>query len=87
MEWTLVMVFTIPQEAYIVRSLLEAEGVQTFLEDEDTASVHNFYSNAIGGVKLQVPAAQAGRAVEILTDAGYFKVLEQAPAMEFFQKS
>ncbi|HBK33156.1 MAG TPA: hypothetical protein DDZ78_16265, partial [Porphyromonadaceae bacterium] len=46
--------FTYPHEAYILQTKLEDEGIPTFLKDEKTVQVYNFYSNAIGGVKLQV---------------------------------
>lgn len=47
--------FTYPTDAYMLKGRLEAEGIPCFLADEQTVSVHPFYSHAIGGVKLQVP--------------------------------
>ena len=58
--------FTFPHEAYIVRGKLESEGIYTFLKDEMTVQVHNFYSNAVGGVKLQVPEEEVDRALSII---------------------
>lgn len=58
--------FTYPHEAYIIRGKLESEGIQTFLKDEMTVQVHNFYSNAIGGVKLQVLSEDKDRALSII---------------------
>lgn len=58
--------FTYPHEAYVIRGKLESEGIRTFLKDEMTVQVHNFYSNAVGGVKLQVFAEDAGKALHIL---------------------
>lgn len=58
--------FTYPHEAYVIRGKLESEGIQTFLKDEMTVQVHNFYSNAIGGVKLQVPSEDVERALSII---------------------
>lgn len=58
--------FTYPHEAYVIRGRLESEGIRTFLKDEMTVQVHNFYSNAVGGVKLQVPAEDVDRALHIL---------------------
>ncbi len=46
--------FNYPHEATILKSKLEAEGVRCILKDAYTAQVDNFYSLAIGGVKLQV---------------------------------
>lgn len=58
--------FTYPHEAYIIRGRLESEGIYTFLKDEMTVQVHNFYSNAVGGVKLQVPYEDVDRALSII---------------------
>lgn len=71
MEWITIKIFTFPQEAYIAQSILEAEGIPTFLKDEMAVQVHNFYSQAIQGVKLQVPDAYVREAYEILVDSGY----------------
>ena len=73
--WKIVMVATLPQEIYLARALLDAEGIETLLEDELTAQVNNFYSNAIGGVKLLVPEVDAGRSADLLAQGGY--VLER----------
>lgn len=60
--------FTYPHEAYIIIGKLESEGIYTFLRDEMTVQVHNFYSNAVGGVKLQVPSEDVERALAILDE-------------------
>jgi hypothetical protein len=38
----------------MAKNYYESAGIDTFLRDELTAQVDNFYSNAIGGVKLQI---------------------------------
>lgn len=54
------------EEAYVLKNLLEAEGITVFLADEITTGFAWHLSNAIGGVKLQVPAEQADRAAALL---------------------
>jgi hypothetical protein len=61
--------FTHPQEAAVIRARLEWEGIPCHLKDEHTVQVHPFYSNAIGGVKLQVRAGEADRARALLMEA------------------
>lgn len=63
--------FSYPTEMSIVKAKLEAEGISCWVKDEMTVQVHNFYSNAIGGIKLMVRAKDAETAREILTEAGY----------------
>lgn len=58
--------FTYPHEAYVIRGRLESEGIPTFLKDEMTVQVHNFYSNAVGGVKLQVVVKDVDKALQVL---------------------
>jgi len=68
-----VLTVTFPQEVAIIRGRLEAEGITCFVKDELTVQVNPFYSNAIGGVKLQVLERDLNQAVEILKDTGYIK--------------
>jgi hypothetical protein len=66
-----VATFVYQHEFGIPRSLLESEGIECFVCDEFTVSVHPFYSNAIGGIKLQVNESDAQRAVDILIEGGF----------------
>jgi len=52
----------------IARSKLEANDIQCFSRDELTVQVHNFYSNAVGGVKLEVMEQDVERALAILKE-------------------
>ncbi len=53
-------------EAYIAKACLEEEGIYVFLQDIETVGLQLELSSAIGGVKLQVPAADADHAREML---------------------
>ena len=63
--------FTFPHDAYIAKAYLESEGIETFLKDELTVQVHPFYSNAIGGVKLQAKESDFENALVVLEKGGY----------------
>lgn len=67
-KWITVKTFTYPHEAYITQGRLESEGIPTYLKDEFTIQVFNFYSNAIGGVKLQVPDEYVNEARTLLAE-------------------
>lgn len=58
-----------PIEGHLLRTRLEAEGIRCFVADEHTVSANWFYSNAIGGVKLQVREADLDCARDILISA------------------
>lgn len=70
---TTVISFTLPHDAHFAKAKLQSEGVEVFIKDEMTAQVHNFYSNAIGGVKLQVRESDVDIAHRILVQSGYIK--------------
>jgi hypothetical protein len=53
-------------EAHAMRLHLEAAGIPVFLADELTVAMDWLLSNAIGGVKVQVPERLAERATQIL---------------------
>lgn len=63
-----VATFIYSHEAAILKSRLEAEGIQCYLKDENTLQVQPFYSNAIGGVKLQVSDNDVIRAKKIVEE-------------------
>ncbi len=58
--------FSTPYEANLVKSQLEAAGIPAFVADEYTVGMNWLYSNALGGVKVQVPQSLASEAQQIL---------------------
>jgi len=69
-------------EIAVIRGRLESEGITCFAKDELTVQVNPFYSNAIGGVKLQVRESDLNRAIEILKETGYIVDKELQPSNE-----
>ncbi|MGC2300443.1 MAG: DUF2007 domain-containing protein [Acidobacteriaceae bacterium] len=53
-------------EAMVAQSLLESTGIQAWTRDENLVRMDWFYSNLVGGVRLQVDAADAAAAAEVL---------------------
>src|SRR5215467_3867716 len=45
--------------ASVAKSILDSAGIECFLADDSVIRMDWFYSNAIGGIKLLVPAADA----------------------------
>lgn len=70
-EWRMIRTFNLPQDAYLAKAYLESFGIAVFLKDEMTVQVFNFYSPAVGGVKMLVPESQADEAEKLLVDGGY----------------
>lgn len=63
--------FQFPQEAYLAKSYLESNGVEIFLQDEMMVQINQFYSNAVGGVKLLSRESDQEICIRLLKDAGY----------------
>jgi hypothetical protein len=73
---SMVTVFTTfnPAEAQMIRSFLDAEGLQVEVKNELSALSMDGYSMAIGGVEVQVPEEQAEEAKSLLANR------DQSPA-------
>lgn len=61
-----VAAYSTPHEANLVKSKLEANDIPAFIADEYTIGMNWLYSNALGGVKVQVPESMVEQALEIL---------------------
>ena len=53
-------------EAHIARGFLESEGIRSFLQDQHLVRMDWLYTNAIGGLRLQVAPDDLERASAIL---------------------
>ncbi len=73
-NWTVLSTFTYPHEAHIIGGRLESEGIDVQIKDELTAQIYNFYSNAIGGVKLLVRDSDYQKAHQICSSTETTKV-------------
>jgi len=55
-------------EAHAIRCHLEAAGITVFLADEFLVTMDWLLSNAVGGIKVQVPESEAERARQVLAE-------------------
>lgn len=55
-------------EADFLKKQLEAEGFEVFVADENIVGIYNWQANAVGGVKIKVPADQAEEARKLIDD-------------------
>lgn len=60
--------YSFPYEAQIAKTRLDVEGIPAFVADEHTINMQWLFSNALGGVKLQVPENFADAALEVLNE-------------------
>ena len=65
---TTIATYSFPYEAQIARAKLDSEGIPAFVADEQTINMQWLYSNAMGGVRLQVPEIYVQQAIELLAE-------------------
>lgn len=65
-EFITVAIFNFPHETYILKNLLENEGISYFFENETLISIEPFASIAYGGIKLKVHLKDLEHTKEIL---------------------
>ncbi|MBI1307442.1 MAG: hypothetical protein GC181_12645 [Bacteroidetes bacterium] len=70
-RWITVKTFTLSSQVAVPRSILESEGITCFVKNELTIQINPFYSNAMGGVELQVQNKDLDRAISVLKEAGF----------------
>jgi Putative prokaryotic signal transducing protein len=58
--------FSKPEEAHLFRTRLEAAGIPAFVQDENFIQMNWLYSNAIGGVRVQIADDDVDAAKEFL---------------------
>ena len=69
-------------ETYIVRSVLEQEGIPAFIKGELVTQTAPYLTGASNGMQLQVSERDIIKAVELLQDKGY--IIPQVSAKEQF---
>jgi hypothetical protein len=62
--------FSQPMGAYLLRARLESNGIAAFVRDENMIALDWFYSNAVGGVKIDVADEDYDRALQVLEESG-----------------
>ena len=70
-NYHVIAIFTYPSDLAVVKTLLESNDIDCYVRDELTVQVHNFYSNAIGGIRLEIPVEKYDLAQELLIDNGF----------------
>ena len=69
-DWVEVRNCNYLHEAQFLKSVLDSEGIESFIPDQYTLGVDPLYVAALGGVRLLVRAADVDRANDLLASAG-----------------
>lgn len=63
-----IAIFQFPAEYAVLQLLFDQEGIRYVFQNETMISVFPFYSNAIGGIRLQVHIDDISQAEQIMND-------------------
>jgi hypothetical protein len=69
-----------PYSLAIVKSLLDEERIFYFVKDELTVQTNPLYSNAVGGIKLQVRSEDTDRVISLLKESHLWDI-EEVPGL------
>jgi hypothetical protein len=71
-----------PDEAGMMRGLLESAGIEATVRDDMLSAIHPFLQPVIGGAKLVVHATDEERARELVQSFGGFSGAPKGPPVE-----
>ncbi len=98
-KWITIISFTYPHQAHIAKSYLDSNGIESYIQDEYAIQSNNFYSNAMGGVKIIINESDYDECVQLLKAGGYinddktknillkFSDIERVPTEGFTNKN
>jgi hypothetical protein len=70
-NWVTLIAHSTYPEAQAAKCHLEAVGIPVFLADENLIAMDWLLSNAVGGIKVQVPREEFERALGVLAEGGH----------------
>ncbi|MDI1234630.1 MAG: DUF2007 domain-containing protein [bacterium] len=70
-QFVTIKTFTYAYELAVLKGRLESEGISCFIKNENFSQIASIYSNAIGGIQLQVRENDIPIAIEILREGDY----------------
>ncbi|MCK5741516.1 MAG: DUF2007 domain-containing protein [Chlorobi bacterium] len=69
MKLVTIKTFTNSVDAHILKTILETEGIESYIFDENMSSMYPMtINNMFGGIKLQIAEADIAEALEIIKD-------------------
>ncbi len=70
-EWVTIATFNYAHQTALLKGRIESEGLLCNIKDELIVNTNPLYSNAIGGVKVQVRDCDVQNVIPLLKELGY----------------
>lgn len=64
-------------EAHMLKSKLESEGIRCYIFDEYTVTLNPIFSNAVGGIRVMIDAADQDAATKLFIEIQNSKLINQ----------
>lgn len=72
-KWITLISVGLPMDAQIIKAQLELHGIEVEILDEMTSDIAPFYTQAMGGIRIQVKEVHFEAAKELLSHLGHLK--------------
>ena len=82
MELITLKTFDFAHKAHLLKSLLESEGIDSYIFDENIVTANHLYSNTVGGIKLKIRKSDFQKVCEILEETEYEIVFEKSDTIQ-----
>jgi len=66
MELITLQTFHLAHKAYLLKSILDNEGIESYIYDEHIVTAQHMYANTVGGIKLKIRKRDFEKACEAL---------------------
>jgi hypothetical protein len=79
-DWVRVATCSTPTEAHLLKGVLQAAGLTAYVADANIVQANTWMTQAVGGVRVLVPASQVGPASQVIAEfnAGAYQLDEEA---------
>jgi hypothetical protein len=71
MDLIILQTFQLAHKACLLKSILENEGIESYIYDEHIVAAQPMYANTVGGIKLKIQKKDFERAFQVLEGTEY----------------
>jgi hypothetical protein len=66
MDLITLQTFQLAHKAYLLKSILDSEGIESYIYDEHLVTANPMYANTIGGIKLKIRKKDFAKVCQVL---------------------
>lgn len=81
MDLITLQTFHLAHKAYLLKSILDSEGIESYIYDEHLVTANPMYANTVGGIKLKIRERDFELACQVLEGTEYELVFQKEEEM------